>query len=75
MKVSCHCGNIQLEANLPAQVIICNCSICSRYQALWGYYSPEQVSIQVGEKGEDFYIWGDKLLEFVRCTGCGCVTH
>lgn len=75
MLIQCHCGNIQLEAELPAEVTICNCSICSRYQALWGYYQPEQVQIRVGDKGEDFYIWGDRLLEFVRCKNCGCVTH
>ena len=75
MEILCHCGNIGIEVDPPNQVTVCNCSICSRYQALWGYYKPEQVSIETGDAEEDYYIWGDKELEFVRCAECGCVTH
>lgn len=75
MEITCHCKNITLQADLPSQVTVCNCSICSRYNTLWGYYSPEHVTISVGEGGEQYYIWGDKMLEFVRCAVCGCVTH
>lgn len=75
MELTCHCGNIKIEVAPPEQVTICNCSICSRYNTLWGYYQPEGVQIEVGEKGEDFYIRGDRELEFVRCKNCGCITH
>lgn len=75
MKLSCHCGNISIEAPLPERLTTCNCSICSRYQALWGYYSPEQVRVVTGIRGESAYCWGDRELEFVRCGDCGCVTH
>ena len=75
MEISCHCKNIKIQAELPSQITSCNCSICSRYNTLWGYYSPDAVEIEVGKKGEAFYIWGDKMLEFVRCANCGCVTH
>lgn len=75
MKTQCHCGNIQLAAPRPQQVTRCNCSICSRYKALWAYYSPEEVQIVVGDGGEDIYCWGDKMIEFIRCGQCGCVTH
>lgn len=75
MKTSCHCGRIKIEVATPAQVTICNCSICSRYQALWGYYQPQQVRIEVQGESESVYQWGDKELGFVRCSNCGCVTH
>lgn len=75
MKLSCHCGNITLEAPPPERLTTCNCSICTRYQALWGYYLPEQVQVETGPLGESAYCWGDRELEFVRCGGCGCVTH
>lgn len=75
MKTSCHCGNIELELEPPSQVTICNCSICSRYQALWGYYEPQQVRVEAKAGSESIYTWGDKELEFVRCSNCGCVTH
>lgn len=75
MKLSCHCKNIELEVADPDQVNCCNCSICSRYQALWGYYEPQHVKVNVGLAGEDVYIWNDREIEFVRCSECGCVTH
>lgn len=75
MKITCHCENVSISVQPPKQVTQCNCSICSRYQVLWGYYAPNEVVIDVGSKGQAAYIWGDKQLEFVRCKNCGCVTH
>lgn len=75
LSVSCHCGNLKIEVSPPTQVTRCNCSICSRYQALWGYYDPDEVVVSTGPAGEDTYIWGDKMLEFVRCANCGCVSY
>ena len=75
MQVTCHCKNISIEVAPPTQITSCNCSICSRYSALWGYYKPNEVKITIGEGGEHFYSWGDNELEFVRCAKCGCVTH
>lgn len=75
LKLTCHCENIQIDVAPPSQVTNCNCSICSRYKALWGYYDPKNVEIQVGDAGENIYIWGDKDIEFVRCAICGCVTY
>lgn len=66
MRLSCHCRNIENEVEAPAQLTVCDCSICSRYQALWGYFQPDGVQITVGPDGEDFYIWNDREIEFVR---------
>lgn len=75
MKLSCHCNNIEIEVTEPGNVNCCNCSICSRYQALWGYYEPQDVEVRVGPAGEHLYLWNDREIEFVRCAHCGCVTH
>lgn len=75
MKLTCHCKNIQIEVQVPNDLNCCNCSICSRYQALWGYYEPSSVQIEMGSVGENVYTWNDREIEFVRCAGCGCVTH
>ncbi len=75
MNTSCHCGRISIQVEPPVQVTSCNCSICSRYQALWGYYQPDEVTIDTAPDSESVYIWGDRELEFVRCSNCGCVTH
>lgn len=73
MKLTCHCGEVRLELGfIPQEVAECNCSICRRYSASWGYFSPDNVST----KGKtDFYCWGDKEVEFHRCSYCGCLTH
>lgn len=75
MELSCDCGNIEITVTKPDQVTVCNCAICSRYQSLWGYYSPGEVKVRMGGMGEDAYRRGDREIEFVRCANCGCVTH
>lgn len=75
MKTQCHCGNIQIEVDRPEKLTSCNCSICTRYQGLWGYYAPESPIIEVGEEGGSSYSWGDKGIAFIHCKNCGCVTH
>ena len=43
--------------------------------SLWGYYKPSDPKIEVGESGVSSYSWGDRELNFIRCSKCGCVTH
>lgn len=70
---TCHCGAVRLEiASAPETVTQCNCSICRRYAMLCAYYPETDVRV-VG--ATDFYVWGDKDIEFHRCKVCGCVTH
>ena len=70
---SCHCGAVQLTvARAPTEITDCNCTICRRYGALYAYYSPKEVAIT---GVTDFYAYGDKSIEFHRCTVCGCMTH
>ena len=75
MELSCHCGNIQIQVEKPTQVTQCNCSICSRYMSLWGYYQPDEPQIEIGTAGISSYSWGDNEINFIRCSNCGCVTH
>lgn len=75
MQLSCHCKNVIIEAEKPNRVTECNCSVCSRYGALWGYYAPDDVRIQIGPLASQSYCWGDCEIDFVRCANCGCITH
>lgn len=73
IKGSCHCGAVTIEvARAPDTVTSCGCSICRRYAMLCAYYSPRDVRIA---GATDFYIWGDRMIEFHRCRVCGCVSH
>jgi hypothetical protein len=74
LTANCHCKAVRLTFPLPEKALNeCLCSICRRYGVLWAYYQPEEVQIE-GEPTE-FYIWGDKDIQFHRCKKCGCVTH
>ncbi len=82
MQLSCHCGQVQLTLATPPETLTsCNCSICSRYAALWGYFDPKEVSLnELAPSGQEEsasvgYSHGDKYLVFYHCKRCGCVTH
>ncbi len=76
MKLNCHCGAIKIEvAKSPHSLTSCNCSICSRYSALWGYYEPNEVTLTCNDNDLSKYSWGEKSIYFCHCNKCGCVTH
>jgi hypothetical protein len=76
MRASCHCGAVVMEADsLPPSVTSCNCSICRRVAGLWAYYTRAQARLVAGHDAVTAYRWGDRVIEFYRCPGCGCWTH
>ena len=71
----CHCGSVTwTTATDPAWLTECNCSVCSRYGALWGHRPRSDIHID-GREHTQPYRWGDRLLAFHFCRHCGCVTH
>ena len=76
MELSCHCGKIKLVVSRkPDTLTSCNCSICRRYVALWGYYLPDEVTIVADSENIQSYKWSDEYLAFNHCKHCGCMTH
>jgi hypothetical protein len=76
IEISCHCGATRVEvARKPRRLTDCNCSMCRRYGALWGYYQPSEVRKKYLRRDVDVYSWGDGRLRFIRCKICGCVVH
>ncbi len=76
MEGSCHCGAIRLElATAPDHVIDCNCSICSRYGALWAVFEPDAATISGQLESLRGYVWGRRTIRTMHCAICGCVTH
>lgn len=74
---SCHCGALQLriEGEAPTELTSCNCSICRRYGSIMAYFHPSQVTVLARPDATQEYVWGDKVLAFVRCGTCGCFSH
>jgi hypothetical protein len=76
LTATCHCQAVRVEIpRRPGAVTNCNCSICRRYGTLWAYYKRSDVRIAAAPGATTDYIWGDRILKFVRCSGCGCITH
>ena len=76
VEATCHCGNVNIQTReLPEFVISCNCSICFRSGALWGYYTAEEVDVRCETEPTAAYIWGDEMIAFHHCQVCGCLTH
>jgi hypothetical protein len=74
LKASCHCKAVQISFPLPKKPLNeCLCSICRRYGALWAYFQIDEV--QIDGQPTEFYVWGDKEIQFHRCKNCGCMTH
>ena len=75
-EATCHCGKVSLKlAEKPTEVFECSCSICRRLGVLWAYYHCDSVTIETGGNPTNKYVWNNEILEFHRCTKCGCTTH
>ncbi len=76
LKVSCHCGRVSVQTEKrPDFIHECNCTLCQKTGATWGYFGPEQVAI----KGHTIsYSRTDKPEAGVSihfCPHCGSTTH
>lgn len=72
---ACHCGAVRIAIPAPPKdVNDCGCSICRRLGALWAYYDPKDMTIEM-DRPTDTYVWGDRMLAFHSCATCGCTTH
>ena len=71
---SCHCGEVTWTYELQLEsVTACNCTLCSRYGALWGYGFLNQGINVSGITSK--YMRDRKLSSYNFCTNCGCLTH
>ncbi len=76
LSTTCHCKAIRITSPpLREPALECLCSICRRYGALWAYYKPDEVHIEIEGDAMEAYVWGKKTLSFNRCKKCGCMTH
>ncbi|WP_292972323.1 aldehyde-activating protein [Novosphingobium sp.] len=76
IKLLCVCGAIAIQAERkPDYIFECNCSLCSKTGARWGYYRPDEVDV-TGETRT--FTRPDKVDPATAvhfCPDCGCTTH
>ncbi|HYJ52530.1 MAG TPA: aldehyde-activating protein, partial [Allosphingosinicella sp.] len=73
---TCLCGQIRVTtARRPDFIHECNCTLCTKTGARWGYFDPSEVGVEGPAKG---YCRDDKDDPAARihfCENCGATTH
>ena len=71
-KGSCHCGAIAFEVEGElAEVIDCNCSICSRKGALLWFVPRDKLHLLTPETDISTYMFGKRRIKHQFCAKCG----
>src|SRR5687768_555229 len=69
---SCHCGAVKFEVEVDAtQGGRCNCSICTKVNAVSAIAKPDALTIKQGESELSSYVWGHKVSTRYFCKHCG----
>jgi hypothetical protein len=69
----CHCGKVRYEvqADLSAPVIACNCSMCGRSATLLTFVPPQQFTLKSGEDVLSDYLFNKHQIHHLFCRVCG----
>jgi hypothetical protein len=72
-KGGCHCGQIafEVEGDL-AQVVQCNCSICTKRGALHWFVPRQQLKLSTPESSFATYTFKSHEIKHRFCPKCGC---
>ena len=75
-KASCHCGRVQLRiAHQPEFMNDCNCSLCGKAGAIWGYYAADEVEVVGETQGYSRSDYPNPAVRIHFCGNCGVTTH
>tara|TARA_B100000787_G_scaffold17042_1_gene11952 strand:+ start:332 stop:727 length:396 start_codon:yes stop_codon:yes gene_type:complete len=74
----CHCGLVELQLTLPnglEKLRRCNCSICSRRNAVVASVAIENLKVMKGERELKEYTFNTHAAKHYFCSNCGIYTH
>ncbi len=72
----CHCGKVRYKvATDLAQVIECNCSICSKKGSLLTFVMPEQFDLVSGQDEVTSYLFNRQVIHHLFCKTCGVESY
>ena len=77
-KSSCHCGSVQLILTMPnglEKLRRCNCSICSRKNAVVASVKIENLEVMNGKEFLTKYTFNTHTAKHYFCSKCGIYTH
>jgi hypothetical protein len=76
LNLSCICGSVRIEVEKrPDFIHECNCTLCNKTGARWGYFHPTEVFIVGDAKGYRRDDKDDPGAEIRFCQTCGSTTH
>jgi hypothetical protein len=76
LTLSCLCGQIRIElSKRPDFIHECNCTLCNKSGARWGYFHPSEVSVQGQAAGYRRADRKDPNAQLQFCPTCGSTTH
>jgi len=76
--MTCHCGGVEIEVDLPdglRQLRRCNCSMCRRRGAVVASVNLDQLRIKQGADKLSLYQFNTMTAEHYFCSVCGIYTH
>ena len=69
---SCHCGAVRFTvAGDILEAYTCDCSLCSKKNALMANIHESRLTITAGEDRLGLYQWNARIARHYFCTGCG----
>lgn len=77
-RLSCHCGGVVLELDLPDGIVDprrCNCSMCRRRGAIVASVPLSGVRVVHGEDALALYQFNTHVAKHYFCRHCGIYTH
>ena len=77
-KLTCHCGEVEIEVNIPDQlkkIMRCNCSLCKRKGTIMTMVGPNDLKITKGKDLLKIYQYHTKTAKHYFCSNCGIYTH
>jgi len=76
LSFSCLCGQLRVElTKRPDFIHECNCTLCRKTGARWGYFHPSEVKVEGVAKGYSRQDKDDPAAEIRFCEDCGSTTH
>jgi len=77
-RLSCHCGTVVLELDLPEGIVNprrCDCSMCRRKGSIIASVPRSGLTVVQGEASLKVYQFNTKVAKHYFCSNCGIHTH
>jgi len=77
-RLSCHCGTVVLELDLPDGIVNprrCDCSICRRKGAIVASVALSGITVVQGQEALKLYQFNTNVARHYFCATCGIYTH